>query len=239
MDEDTIGLDKRTLSAVLLLFGAVFSVYMVLLSSPVSGQGGGNTTAGPDEGCPTPQVVETFSGSNSQITAPFEITGSTFRLTLEAEPVQQGEHASIFIDSVEEDTGLTVPFGNIDVNPVEGQVTETANVLEGPGSFRLEIEANNTRYEVIVEDCTGSNGDDEVTTNQDDDEVTTNQDDDEITVDNQPRREQPRREIINIPDKPLPPTGGWPVYATVTAFVLVGAGLLGLGIGISRRGPRR
>jgi hypothetical protein len=45
--------------------------------------------------------------------------------------------------------------------------------------------------------------------------------------------------IINIPRKPLPPTGGWPVYGTVMGFVLTGAGLLMLGFGINRRTPRR
>lgn len=44
--------------------------------------------------------------------------------------------------------------------------------------------------------------------------------------------------VINIPRKPLPPTGGLPVYATVAGFILAGTGLLALGIGI-RRGQRR
>jgi hypothetical protein len=47
-----------------------------------------------------------------------------------------------------------------------------------------------------------------------------------------------KKPIVNIPKKPLPPTGGLPVYGTVAGFVLVGAGLLGLGVGI-RRGQRR
>lgn len=44
--------------------------------------------------------------------------------------------------------------------------------------------------------------------------------------------------VINIPRKPLPPTGGLPVYATVAGFILAGTGLLTLGVGI-RRGQRR
>ena len=35
-----------------------------------------------------------------------------------------------------------------------------------------------------------------------------------------------------IPNKPLPPTGGWPVKALVAGFILSGAGLLGLRLGI-------
>jgi Excalibur calcium-binding domain len=57
-----------------------------------------------------------------------------------------------------------------------------------------------------------------------------------ITVEEKPLREPT---IINIPAKPLPPTGGWPVYGTVMGFVLAGAGLLMLGFGINRRTPRR
>jgi hypothetical protein len=44
--------------------------------------------------------------------------------------------------------------------------------------------------------------------------------------------------ITNIPRKPLPPTGGLPVYVTVAVSILAGTGLLGLGVGI-RRGQRR
>jgi hypothetical protein len=44
--------------------------------------------------------------------------------------------------------------------------------------------------------------------------------------------------IINIPRKPLPPTGGLPVYATVAGSILAGTALLALGVGI-RRGQRR
>jgi hypothetical protein len=57
-----------------------------------------------------------------------------------------------------------------------------------------------------------------------------------ITIEGKPPREQ---NIINIPRKPLPPTGGWPVYSVVAGFVLTGASLLMLGFGIGRRRPRR
>lgn len=54
-------------------------------------------------------------------------------------------------------------------------------------------------------------------------------------AESRPRRE---RTIINIPRKPLPPSGGLPVYLTVAGFVLTGGGLLTLGFMI-RRGSRR
>ncbi len=55
---------------------------------------------------------------------------------------------------------------------------------------------------------------------------------------NPPRKPQKERSIINVPKKPLPPSGGLPVYAVVTSFVLTGVGLLALGMGIWR-GARR
>ena len=74
------------------------------------------------------------------------------------------------------------------------------------------------------------------------DEEITVQEDEEITVQENENLQEDinTREptVINIPRKPLPPTGGLPVYVTVAGFVLVGAGLLGLGVGI-RRGQRR
>jgi hypothetical protein len=57
-----------------------------------------------------------------------------------------------------------------------------------------------------------------------------------IDVDREPRKKQPT--IINVPKKPLPPSGGPPMYGVVASFILAGTGLLALGIGI-RRGLRR
>ena len=65
---------------------------------------------------------------------------------------------------------------------------------------------------------------------------------DEITIDEEIDEEITVREdvidreptIINIPRKPLPPTGGLPVYATVVGFILAGTGLLALGVSIRR-----
>jgi hypothetical protein len=71
-----------------------------------------------------------------------------------------------------------------------------------------------------------------------DEQITVQEDEDrreEVIID-KPRRREPT--VINIPNKPLPPTGGLPVYGMVAGSILAGASLLGLGIGI-RRGQRR
>ena len=55
---------------------------------------------------------------------------------------------------------------------------------------------------------------------------------------NPSRKPQRERSVINVPNRPLPPSGGLPVYGVVSGFVLTGAGLLALGLAI-RRASRR
>lgn len=125
---------KRELSAVLLVFGVVISVYMALLASPISAQNGDNDVTNGD---------------------------------------------------------LTV------------------------------IE------DVIIDD---QFIEDEITVIEDDEDLR-----EEVIIDKPSNREPT---VINIPNKPLPPTGGFPVYGMIAGSILAGAGLLGLGIGVGR-GRRR
>jgi hypothetical protein len=37
------------------------------------------------------------------------------------------------------------------------------NILEGPGTFSLEIRASDVRYQIVVEDCTGTSQDGDTT----------------------------------------------------------------------------
>jgi hypothetical protein len=152
----------------------------------------------------------------------FNITGTSIRLVVESTATSQDPQAAgvtIFVypegDTVSYVTNFSVEEGRDDSSIVNA----------GPGAFYLDILAANADYTVTVEDCTGTNGEQ---TNQN-----------QITTQDQPEDRGQTREIINIPKKPLPPTGGWPVYGMVAGFILAGAGLLGLGIAINRNGPRR
>jgi hypothetical protein len=156
-------LGRSGFSAILLAVASLvfYTVFLAVLATEPSAQTDGDDTGGNTngvEGCENPEVVETFTESNSQITPPFEITGNTFRLSLEADLVQEGEFGFISIDSVDEE-GLVVPFGGIFVNPVEGTTDESVNVLKGPGTFTLRTESENVQCEVTVEDCVGTNQD--------------------------------------------------------------------------------
>lgn len=207
-------LGKREISLILLVFGVVISVYMALLADSTSAQGGGTTggliTSQSDEGCDNPEVVDTFSGTENQRTPQFEITGNTFRLSYDVTEIIPDEFTSFSIDVLDED-GLRVDGTTLFFD----DVSDSTNILEGPGTFSLEIDAENAEFTVTVEDCVGT-------------EPTTLQ---SAT----PRQSQNEPTIINVPRKPLPPTGGGlPVYGMVAGSILAGVGLLGLGIGIRR-----
>jgi hypothetical protein len=100
-----------------------------------------------------------------------------------------------------------------------------------PSSAQTGGDTTNDGQSTITDDITI----DEQITVQEDEDLQEDLIIDEPTT---PERSQRKPRIVNIPNKPLPPTGGLPVYIMVGSFVLVGAGLLGLGVSI-RRGPRR
>ncbi len=82
------------------------------------------------------------------------------------------------------------------------------NILAGPGNFRLEIRADEASYDITVEDCGVSNG------NANGDNNTNGNDDDGDD------------KIVNIPNDPLPDTGGLSLFAlAVLGVVSAAAGL--------------
>ena len=99
-------------------------------------------------------------------------------------------------------------------------------LLAGPISAQNAINDTTNGAQTIIED---QFIDEQITVQEDEDLR------EDVIVD-KPRRREPT--VINIPNKPLPPTGGLPVYGMVAGSILAGASLLGLGIGI-RRGQRR
>lgn len=112
-------------------------------------------------------------------------------------------------------TSLSSPdFGSASAG-VDPQFTPTdsvsSNVIDGPGTFSLDIDANGASYEIFVCQTLGQGGGSSST----------------------PERSS---EVMKetIPPKPLPPTGGWSVYALVASSILAGAGLLGFRLGIWR-----
>ncbi len=206
-------LGRRELSVVLLAFGAIISVYMVLLAGPTSAQqGGGSTggTTGQQTSCSqNEELVETFTGTQDQITPQFQITGPEWRFILEARATTQTSgivSASTVFDL--DNPGFGSAFASVDpeFSPAD---TVSSNIVDGPGTFSLEIDANGASYTILVCQNVGQGGG-------------------TSTLD-------PTNGVIptTIPQKPLPPTGGFPsAYGVIATFVLTG--LLALGIGIRR-----
>ncbi len=141
--------------------------------------------------------------------------------------------------------------GKVKANQSEGNQSR-ANQLEGNRSrVNQSQEENRSRVRQLQNELDGNLTvsqlqDDEVT---DLDEVTGLDEDTDLDafaedLDDQlntrpinQNRARGGRTVVNVPRKPLPPSGGLPVYGTVAGFVLTGAGLLALGL-LIRRGSR-
>ena len=243
-------LGRREISVILLAVGALLFYGVFLLSASSNAQTGGGTT-NDDEDCPGAEDRFRFTDSGDEQTPPFEIVGDRFLITYEVNADADPDFLFFSIEVVNDENGDVVT--SIDQEEPE---TDSSLVNEGPGEFFLDILASNVEYEVTVEDCTET-GDEDFDDDFDDDDFDDEDfDDDDFDDDaNEPtrldlndqdrnvqdslRRKEPTDVIRStIPNKPLPPTGGLPISVVVSGFVLAGAGLLALGLGV-RRGRRR
>jgi hypothetical protein len=123
-------------------FGIISAVALMVLSflavlSATKVQAQSSQCAGADN-------VGTFDGTQDQTTEPFRIRGDSFRLAFN---IQGSGRLDVAV--VDEDGGT-----------VEERVTMSGDGTEiidlGPGTFRLEIQANNVNsYDIDVDDCLG------------------------------------------------------------------------------------
>ena len=196
-----MSLDRKGISVLLLVVGALVTFTVMLFTVPSEAQQS-------NEGCANPREVRTFDGTQNQITPAFNITGNTFRLRYDVTDLDEDPgFDSLSIRPIAED-GIGVGDSVLVFDPGSG----SKNILDGPGSFTLEIESEGFEYNVIVEDCTGT----------------------------APGNAQDRESKVipkTIPKKRLPPTGGIPAYAIVTGAIVTGVGLLGVGFVVRQR-PR-
>ena len=105
-----------------------------------------------DEGCANPQPVATFSGTENQVTARFGITGETFRLRYETAPNGPDPFLPTVDIGVLNRNGQPIGEGPLIFEGEDG----SENILAGPGTFALEIRAEEASYNVTVEDCVGA-----------------------------------------------------------------------------------
>lgn len=185
------------------------------LSAPALAQDATETpepvVPGPDAQCPEATVVQTATGTGNKQTEPFNITGDRFRLTVTVEPTSSDPSLSgvtVNVVDAEMREGVT-SFSK------EGAGTESSVINEGPGRFFLDTNTANANYAVTVEDCNsdgGSGGGSGSGNGNSGDQYSQGQD---VEITN----------IINIPSKGLPKTGGPPLLAILFS-VAAGAGLL-------------
>lgn len=158
-----------------------------------------------DQGCENPQEVETFTGTENDRTDPFEITGETFRIRYETAPVGDDP----FLPSVEVDI-LDENGESIGEVVFEGE-DGVENILAGPGTFSLEIRAEEASYTLVVEDCVGEEPTDPPGDPSDPNDV----------------------DRDTTPEGPLPNTGGIPPLL-IAGLALAGVGLLSLRASLRR-----
>ena len=90
--------------------------------------------------CPRP--VTTFSGTENQVTAPFDITGDSFRLRYETAPNGPDPFLPTVDIEVLDRSGQPIGEGPLIFEGEDG----SENILAGPGTFGLEIRAEEANY---------------------------------------------------------------------------------------------
>ncbi len=166
------------------------------------GNNGGTTGDGQGGFCaPDEELVESFSDTVDQTTEQFEITGPEWRVVVEG-TATTSTSGDVTVDALDED-GFFEGGASVFVDPDFLLTTrDSSSVLDGPGSFRLEIDANGASYEISVCQTPGQGGGTNGDTNGDG------------VIDD------------TIPDKDLPNTGGSPVvWAGIVALLALYVGL--------------
>jgi len=207
-------LGRRGLSVVLLVFGAVVSIYMLLLASPISAQDS-NDGLGPPTGTPVnAQNTNNPSSPPNLFTIPAQnctVADTGASVTLEESDGTQGR----VVDG--QGVKITATADQIRIEILnDGDVFD--DVAQFSGSDRAFDTGNDITFvsSAGITCAGGGTGQNQST----------------------PERSTPSNIIKRtVPKKRLPPTGGLPVYVTVTGSILAGTSLLGLGI-VIRRGPR-
>lgn len=167
-------------------------------------------------GCPGARVVGTVGPTERDLViGPFNITGERFRLTYET---TDADNSGVpFFDVTVLDEARNEVGGQVIFD--EGIVREI--VVASPGRFTIEARAEDLKYKITAEDCTGrgSGGDGRQPV------PTDPVPEDQYRSDVDP----PEDDIIDntVSDEPLPNTGGVPLLGlAVFGFICVSAGFV-------------
>ena len=101
--------------------------------------------------CPADETqVQSFTGTQDQTTPPFDIEGAEWRYILEARATTETS-GSLSVDPQDVEEGAPPIAGGFETLTTD-QESEVLNsdVLDGPGTFTLEIDANGSEYTIVV-----------------------------------------------------------------------------------------
>jgi hypothetical protein len=248
-DDETYGGRMRLLSV--FITAAVVSVVAVLGATAAAAQSSGQTLetrekTGPESTtrtpptpeqsardvqanteCPGAVLIGSVGPTDEDLVTrrPFLVTGESFRLTYET--TDADESGLPFFDvTVLDEAGKEVGGRVIFEEGAQREI-----VRASPGRFGLETTAEDLKYKLTIEDCTGKGnrppGNQHVPT-------------DPIPEDQYRRDVDPPNEDViddTVSDRPLPATGGVPLLGPAAfGFICVSAGFLLLGPAI-RRNP--
>lgn len=211
---------RGEISAVLLVLGLIVCIYMVLLAGPTSAQDDGGS--GPPAGTPVgTQNTDNPASPPNLFTIPVE------------DCTVENTGASVTLEESDGTQGRLVDGRGVEIRTTPSQIVieivNEGDFFSDVAQFPSDDRAFDTGNDITVVTstnitCAGETG------------TTTGG---ETTGGSISARSTPENGVIRrtIPKKPLPPTGGLPVYVMVAGSVLAGTGLLGLGF-VIRRGRR-
>jgi hypothetical protein len=143
-----------------------FRLLVVLLGLLVAGalaywaQGTARVGAQEPPSCsPDERQVQTFTGTQDETTPPFDIRGGEWRFVANARTTTEAS-GNLNVDANNQaQPERPIPGAFVTVSASPGQTpSASSNVLDGPGSFTLEIEANGVEYTIRVCERGGGGG---------------------------------------------------------------------------------
>lgn len=226
-------LGRRGFSVVLLVFGAVVSIYMVLLAGPISAQDS-DDGSGPPTGTPVnAQNTNNPSSPPNLFTIPVEsctVVDTGASVTLEESDGTQGR----VVDGEGVEITATADQIRIEISNDGDQFGDVAEFTDSDNAFDTGNAITFVSSAGIT--CAG----DGTGQNQNNDQNISTPELSTPAQNPSNQKARPRRNDVirnTIPRRRLPPTGGLSTYAMVTGSILVGTCLLGLGL-VVRRGSR-
>ncbi len=145
---------------------ARFRLLVVLLGLLVAGalaywaQGTARVGAQEPPSCsPDERQVQTFTGTQDQTTPPFDIRGNEWRFVANARTTTEAS-GNLNVDANNQaEPARPIPEAFVTLSASPGQTpSESSDILDGPGSFTLEIEANGVEYTIRVCERGGGGG---------------------------------------------------------------------------------